>query len=147
MIGRKKSGTMKHRKNIKRLIAILISLCVCIITYCVFHARESANEAFRSDLIQIDSSLNLIEQYGEDYLDKSNSETSALIVRELSNISAAVDSIYLNQKCINVELRQKLYDYVDELNGTFSILEPTQKICVSKTYLRQPKVFIHYLTI
>lgn len=132
---------MKHAKTIKRLIAIFIPLCICIVAYGVFRTRESRDQAFRSDLIQIDSSLNVIEQYGKAYLDGSSSETGALIIRELSHISTAVDSIYLNQNGIPVDLRQKLYDYVDELNGTFSILEPAQKKLCIQNILEAVKSF------
>lgn len=132
---------MKHAKTIKRLIAIFIPLCICMAAYGVFRTRESKNHAFRSDLIQIDSSLNVIEQYGKAYLDESNSETSSLIIRELSHISTAVDSIYLNQNSIPVDLRQKLYDYVDELNGTFFILEPAQKNLCIQNILEATKGF------
>ena len=122
-------------------ISVFVIVCICVVTYHVSNVRENANKQYQSDLIQIHSSLNSIERYCQAHMDDPTSEFGLLVIRELSSISMAVDSIYLNQKCIDTELRSKLFSYVDELNGVFPTLETAQKTMCIENVLEATKSF------
>lgn len=123
---------------------MVLVFCIIAIIFSIFYfaAQQRAKERkYLFELSQIDSALGLLIKYGQNCIDSPNTNDFALIVNELSNISTAVDSLYLQNIGIDVTVRHELYEFIDNLNGTFLTFDDNTLVTYSSSILAASKDF------
>lgn len=132
---------LKIKKSRRYIILILCIIAIVLSVLYFTEQRRIKNQNYLFELSQIDSALGLLIKYSQNYIESPNTNDFAFIVNELSNISTAVDSLYLQNIGIDVNVRHELYKFVDNLNGTFLTLDDDTLITYSSNILAASKDF------
>lgn len=123
----------------RRFIVLLLGIIILLIAYFFTVQQHSKRQDYFFELSQIDSALGLLIKYSQNCIESPNTNDFAAIVNELSNISTAVDSLYLQNAGIDVNVRHELYDIVDNMNGIVLSLDDKALIEYSNDILAASK--------